>query len=376
MRTKLQRVSARVQAASGVLVLVLVTVTGHYGGKLTHGDTYLVEHAPAFIRSFAGLAPARGKITDLAVANPFLDIVQPIFNERCAGCHNESKRRGGLSLASFASLTKGGKDGPVVAPGKPQESDLVRRISLPHDDKDAMPAEGKTPLTADQVEMIRWWIAQGARADTTLASVKLTPELKLKLTSALGIGGAESSATASSSDSAARPDVKADAKTVDALVQAGFQVRPVSRSDPRLVVSGVGMRNIGSAQLHTLSSAHTQIADLSLWQLGLRDADLEPLSSLTELTRLNLSGNQLSDTGVRLLAKMPKLEVLNLYGNDEITDESVAVLAQLPALRKLYLWNTRIDPAQVRMLTERHPGLIVDLGDGAAPVDSKQITAP
>ena len=360
LRTRFPQISARTQIATGVLVLALVTVTGHYGGNLTHGDTYLVERAPAFVRSLAGLAPARGKITDLAMANPFVDVVQPLFNARCLGCHNESKRRGGLSLASYASLKKGGKDGAVITSGDAAASDLYRRISLSPDHKDAMPAEGKTPLTPEQIEIVRWWIASGARADTTLAHAALTPHIRTLLSSALGLAGATA---ASSAGIASGPEVKADPRIVDALVQAGFQVRQRSRSDARLIVSGIGIRDIGDAQLKALAAAHEQIAELSLKQAGLRDADLTQLASLTNVTRLNLAGNHISDAGLPHLLRMSRLESLNLYGNEQVSDASVDVLQKLPALKHLYLWNTQVHEAQTHSLTQHNPELAIDLGD-------------
>ena len=73
---------------ASLVLLVLVSITGHYGGNLTHGSTFLVEYAPQPIRSLAGLAPRR-TITSVSAADPFADVVGPMFQERCAGCHNE-----------------------------------------------------------------------------------------------------------------------------------------------------------------------------------------------------------------------------------------------------------------------------------------------
>ena len=64
-------------------------------------------------------------------------------------------------LTTYAGIMRGGESGRVVVAGNTDLSELLRRISLPHDDDEFMPAEGKTPLTAEQVEIIRWWIAVG-----------------------------------------------------------------------------------------------------------------------------------------------------------------------------------------------------------------------
>src|SRR6185503_20199274 len=141
-------------------LLVLVSITGHYGGNLTHGSTYLVEYAPQPLRSLAGLAPRR-TVTSVSAADPYADVVGPIFVERCAGCHNEDKQESDLVLTTYAGIMRGGESGRVVVAGNTEFSELLRRISLPHDDDEFMPAEGKTPLTDRQVEIIRWWIQAG-----------------------------------------------------------------------------------------------------------------------------------------------------------------------------------------------------------------------
>ncbi len=47
----------RFRSAISTALIVLVVLTGHYGGNLTHGDTFLVEYAPEPIRRLAGLEP-------------------------------------------------------------------------------------------------------------------------------------------------------------------------------------------------------------------------------------------------------------------------------------------------------------------------------
>ena len=171
--------------ASAVLLL-LVAVTGHYGGNLTHGSTYLVEYAPQFLRSLAGLE-ARRTITSVSTADPFADVVGPMLVERCAGCHNEDKQESSLVLTTYAGVIRGGEGGRVVVAGNTDLSELLRRISLPKDDEEAMPAEGKTPLTPEQVEIIRWWISVGAPNGGTIGTLEVPPEMRDTLSNELGV---------------------------------------------------------------------------------------------------------------------------------------------------------------------------------------------
>jgi uncharacterized membrane protein len=172
---------------ASLVLLVLVSITGHYGGNLTHGSTFLVEYAPQPIRSLAGLAPRR-TVTSVSAADPFADVVGPMFQERCAGCHNEDKSESDLVLTSYAGVMRGGESGRVVVAGNTDLSELLRRISLPHDDDEFMPAEGKTPLTDQQVEIIRWWIAAGAPNGGTIGALQVPDDMRETLSSELGVG--------------------------------------------------------------------------------------------------------------------------------------------------------------------------------------------
>jgi hypothetical protein len=169
---------ARAAVPVSLVLVVLVSITGHYGGNITHGATYLIEYAPAPLRALHGLEARRPRVTDLALADPYFDIVKPITDSRCSSCHNDDKRRGELSMASYESLMTGGEFLPAVVAGDPESSALIQRISLPPDDDDFMPAEGKTPLTERQTAILKWWVAAGAPANTTLGAMELSPDVE------------------------------------------------------------------------------------------------------------------------------------------------------------------------------------------------------
>ena len=107
---------------------------------------------------------------DKAGAKPSLQVsydkqVRPIFQARCQGCHQPAKAGGGYVMTSFDRLVKGGEsDDVAILPGKPAESHLVEQIT-PQDGKAEMP-QNKPPLSADEIELITRWIAQGATDDT------------------------------------------------------------------------------------------------------------------------------------------------------------------------------------------------------------------
>ena len=193
-RIEAPKIYAKVWPAALVLIVVLMSVTGHLGGNLTHGSTYLTEFAPGPLRSVgSGSGEAhpedqpRPKVTDIAKADIYLDIVAPSLKSRCSSCHNEGKKRGGLSLAHYDAIMAGGESGPVIVPNNPEGSDLYHRITVAPDHVDFMPKNNKTPLTPDQVEAIRWWISKGAPKSGLVGELEAPEDVLPRLSKAAGI---------------------------------------------------------------------------------------------------------------------------------------------------------------------------------------------
>ncbi len=86
--------------AACAATFVMLFLTGHLGGNLTHGETYLVQYAPKPVRRLAGLSAEtdpRPVPKDLASADIYLDLVAPALHQRCDACHNDGKKSGGFS---------------------------------------------------------------------------------------------------------------------------------------------------------------------------------------------------------------------------------------------------------------------------------------
>jgi hypothetical protein len=158
-----------------------------------------------------------------------------------------------------------------------------------------------------------------------------------------------------------------DPLLVQSLIGAGFTVRAVSQTDPRLVVHADFAAGATDAQLDALSAAGEAIVDLSLPRSALDDADLARIASaLTALIRLRIDNNALSDEGVASLAGLTELRSLNLYGNTAITDASIDTLTTLPALTQVYVWGTGIGAAGLARLRAERRQLGVHSGIDAA----------
>ena len=206
------------------LQLFLLFSTGHYGANMTHGETYLVEHAPNFVRKLAGFEPHQGprpEITSLEQADVYLDIIEPIFKKNCVSCHNDAKAKGKLNLASIAGIQKGGKTASTLGEGNIENSELYHRITMDEHSKKFMPAEGKTPLTELQVKTIAWWINAGAPVTGHIPTASLSKKESKTLAQFLGLVAADN----------AWPLAKKDKVSDDIMVKLqanGFLVKTIA----------------------------------------------------------------------------------------------------------------------------------------------------
>jgi len=89
--------------------------------------------------------------------------VRGILQARCVTCHGGLKQMGGLDLRTVASRLKGGKSGPALVPGKPDESLMLKRIVNGEMPPDKMAKELAVELPTDgETEKLRAWIVAGA----------------------------------------------------------------------------------------------------------------------------------------------------------------------------------------------------------------------
>src|SRR5947209_11339286 len=83
--------------------------------------------------------------------------IRPILKAHCFDCHGEGEKlRGGLDLRLRRLMLKGGDDGPVIVPGKPEKSLLFKMVQ-----SGDMPKRGKK-LAPEEVALIKQWLAGGA----------------------------------------------------------------------------------------------------------------------------------------------------------------------------------------------------------------------
>ncbi len=110
---------------------------------------------------FAGASP-------LCFAEDSVDFerqIRPLLADHCFKCHGPDvrARKGRPGFNSFENATKPNRNGiaPIV-PGKPDDSEMIRRVSSDDEKYRMPPAEVSPALHADEIEALRRWIAEGA----------------------------------------------------------------------------------------------------------------------------------------------------------------------------------------------------------------------
>ena len=96
----------------------------------------------------AGVPNTRGAAVE------FARDIEPILIKRCSECHGPDKQKAKLRLDSRAAAVQAGKSGhPAISPGRPEESELIKRVTTTDAD-DVMPPKGAR-LTEQEVAALK-----------------------------------------------------------------------------------------------------------------------------------------------------------------------------------------------------------------------------
>ncbi len=342
----------------GLLGMVgLLMATGHLGGNMTHGASYLTEYLPFGNSPIATAQKAFNNPDSLFV---YQDLIHPMLEKRCFECHNQDKDNGGLQMQTAELLSKGGDGGPVLTNGKAIDSELFKRITKDPTSKKFMPTGGKMHLGFDEVKLIGWWIDEGATFDKPISEMSIPKDVKYILENKLNVSLTKKSYVETAT-------VVPVANTVmENLTELGFSGSPLASGNNFLDIRYNKLGETPSASdLATLAQAKEQITWLNLANRNVSDDMLTTIGTFTNLTRLQIQQNPITDKGIAALGNLKNLESLNLYGT-EITDAALSTIEQLPNLEKLFLWQTKVTPEGVESLQSKLPKLKVELGTAMA----------
>ena len=324
-----------------VLLLMGITVTGHLGGSLTHGSDYLVK---AFYPPSVPPTP-KGELSSNAVV--FKDVIQPIFKGKCVNCHGETKQKGKLRLDQAEYIFKGGETGQVILAGKPDESDMIKRLMLPLDHKDHMPPKEKSQVSANELALLQWWIANGADIHKTVKDLPAFQNQMVNLKPSLNY----------------IPDFtveKPNPEAISALKKLNIVVVPLGKDLNFLSVSTYNLKDFAAAQepLKTLSK---NIIWLKLSGTNLSDTTVSIVSQLPNLTKLYMDKTGISDNGLKQISTLQNLVYLNLVGT-KVTSNGILSLKNLTKLKQLFIYQTGVKQEELGNLQAEMPTIQIDFG--------------
>jgi uncharacterized membrane protein len=369
-----RRKEREMKLASTVLLFtlaILVLMTGHAGGSLTHGPDFLKP--PPISAWFGNESEPESLPADLNSAILYSDLVAPVFKAKCIRCHGPSRQKGKLRLDQPEFILKGGKDGAVVRVNRWDESEIFKRIHLELSDEDHMPPKEKSQLSKNQVGILSYWIENGADFKSKLNSMPRADSLVSLLTDP------SNQELVEAGDIAEAIVPPPDSKAIDTLRSGGVVVSFLGQGNGYVALN---FRYVDTIRLSSLVKElpllQQQVAVLKLTGCRLSHPDWAQLSKLTSLTRLYLENANITDQDLLSIQSLPKLEYLNLVGTG-VTRSGMEKLGALPKLKRLFLFHTPIPEGDQGAVRQLFPKVNVDFGNYTVPTlpsDTSKITKP
>jgi uncharacterized membrane protein len=329
---KVNEDTARKTKFFGLVLVFVLTFTGHLGGSLTHGEDYLVEVLPEGILEFLGNTHNK-EITGLILEKDtweeslfYADAVQPILSKNCNSCHNPKNNKGGLVLTSFEEVMKGGKNGPVIFSDKFSESPLIHRLLLPKEDKEHMPPKDKRQPSKEEIILVKQWVESGASFEISLSEAGIKQDMVetffLK---------------ESDFPVADLPQLSPD--RLQAIKSRGILVEPLSSNSNLIKVASINVRDFGDQDWHLLEPIKQHVAILDLSETEVGDQLLTLLQGCDNLTVLKLNKTSLNGESLGFLKDCKNLKKLYL-NKTQVDQNALSQLNGHSTLEIIYVFDT------------------------------------
>jgi uncharacterized membrane protein len=348
-------VQKKIRLFSFFPLVILISITGHLGGSLTHGEDFLFQKPSN--QKTEPLAAQLILPADINQAIIYGDLVKPLLEAKCYECHSSKKQKGKLRLDGEEWILKGGKSGSAISSGNLAQSELLKRILLPLEEKDHMPPRNKTQLSSGEIDLLSQWIKGGASFAMKVAESKDSAFFKNTF--------ANTSHQAKNwwpTESVAKPDEN----NIRSLRQDGIVVDFLAADNNYLLISLPTYDTFPSLSWQKLIPLKDQIISLHLSRLAMSASDWTNLSQLKKLRVLHADKTSLTDHDMDALVHLSNLTLLNLAGT-KITDEGLKKLSAMKSLQQLYLFESNCTPAGVAQLQKELPNCAINLGGYSLP---------
>lgn len=337
-----------------LITILLLTITGHFGGEMTHGQNYLFENLPYVEKEISVVKLSESERSKADSLMVYEDLIHPVLEEKCMACHNQNQAYGGLNMTAFESMIKGGNSGAGIQKGNPYKSLIYKRVSFPQDHLKFMPPAG-VPLSYDQVATLEWWIDNGAKKQMPVTLARKDPKIQRLLELQYGLDLREK--TYLETLILASP-------TLDQLksIEERKYIWRFLNPEQSFLDLKFTKNQIKTKDLLNIQQIKKNVIWLNLVDCKLNDDHLSFLSDFPNLTRLKIQKNpSVTSKGIKALKNLENLSELNLYGTS-VNNTALMTLGQIQSLKKLFLWNTRITPKAIADFRAQHPEIEVVSG--------------
>ena len=325
-----------------IFLLIVIMITGHLGGDLTHGEDFLLV---------TGKEEESKETVSMDDALVYQDVIHPILEQKCFSCHNEKKAKGELRMDTPELLLKGGKNGVLWDTTQADLGLLMRRVHLPLEDKKHMAPKGKPQLTTEEILVLESWIRLGADIRQKVTELPVEHPIYQLARRMLGNTGHEESYNFD----------PADPGMISKLNTNYRVITPLSAESPAISVNFYNRESFTIKDVEDLLELKNQIVSIDLSKMPVKDADLAVLAKFTELRQLLLNFTDVKGEGLGELKKLPNLKRLSLTGT-QVDYAQLKPVASFPALNYLYVWNTRVKPEEAEKLKKELPKIRLESG--------------
>ena len=325
--------------------LIILTITGHLGGNITHGEDHLIEP----INNLVGMTDEQINITmnyeDYANKSVFINLIQPILDDKCVKCHNQKKTKGGLQMHNFESLVKGGKNGIIFNFDDPELSEILVRIHLPKSEKKHMPPSGGKQLSREEIKMLSIWIHGGSTLEQTVSELELNVDMKNYFFPTVNNF---------------LPEIKInppDYDKIQKLKSKKILVSQINKNSNFLSVSTINKRDFNDEDINKLFEIKENIISLDFNKSSITDSAFLKLIEFPNLTILKLNNTKVRGKGIENLSVLKNLKRINLT-NTLFDEEFIESFNQFPALEKVYLFQEDRDLSKNLILNDKQKSLL------------------
>jgi uncharacterized membrane protein len=378
-----------------ILLTLLIIITGHFGGTLTHGENYLFnsnENSNTITTDTLEtesknitqtISNGRDSLT-IETHNVYKEQIAPLLKLRCYNCHSAIKQKNGLRLDAAAYIKKGGKNGRILVAGNPFKSPLYANLLLPLDDEKHMPPKGKHQLSQNEILIIERWIKSGASFEDIIDTISNNELVKNvvsrntiadkniidnpeKVNSEITETEKKEIENKNSIKSSVKITNLPNPAAISLAIIEGFKqeniiLTNIAEGSNFVMANFVNVVPFNKSSLQTLRNINEQLVILKLTNLPINDNDIKIVADLKNIKKLNVENTLITDNGLAYLKQLTKLEQLNLYGTN-ISDEGIIQLTDLKNLSVLYLWKTKVTLNGIEQFKKINPKVTIEMGD-------------